>query len=142
MKYQTILVCVTFLLGMAAEEDIICTTYDYSSEICLMKLSSKTLQTLPYFWNFFFSFLISSNSWLLIVDALVYADIDEGARGIHCLKSKVAQNKKIKKTYFCFLIPRIWQILKHFAKQFHQAQTSYFWRVPAYFKSYKDIANF
>ena len=28
-----------------------------------------------------------------------------------------------------FRIPKIWQIMKHFARSFHQAQTSYFWSV-------------
>ena len=28
---------------------------------------------------------------------------------------------KMKKNYLGFLIPKIWQILKHFARQFHQA---------------------
>ena len=36
---------------------------------------------------------------------------------------------KITTWVFTFHIPKIWQILKHLARQFHQAQTSYFLRV-------------
>ena len=35
----------------------------------------------------------------------------------------------MKKKYTSFSIPKIWQILKHFTRSFHQAQPSYFWRV-------------
>ena len=40
-------------------------------------------------------------------------------------KNKVAQNEK-QKIYVGFHIPKIWQILKHFAGTFHQAYSSYF----------------
>ena len=36
---------------------------------------------------------------------------------------------KNEKNYMGFHIPKVWQILKRFAGAFHQAQTSYFWRV-------------
>ena len=36
---------------------------------------------------------------------------------------------KKEKNYMGFLIPKVWQILNHFAGAFHQAQTSYFWGV-------------
>ena len=38
-------------------------------------------------------------------------------------KNKMAQNEK---NYMGFCIPKLWQILKHFARAFRQAQTSYF----------------
>ena len=84
----------------------------HSSEIrglCLMKLSSKTLQNLPYFWNkktqiVFFVFHFSFPAMLLfyLMNALFYVDIDQGIR---CNKSKVARNEK---NYLGFLIPKIW----------------------------------
>ena len=40
---------------------------------------------------------------------------------------------KNEKNYMGFLIPKVWQILKPFAGAFHQAQTSYFWRVTCHF---------
>ena len=29
------------------------------------------------------------------------------------------------KTYLCFLISKVWKILKHFSRQFHQTKTSH-----------------
>ena len=77
----------------------------HSSEIrglCLMKLSSEMLQNLPCFWNkkpqLVFDVFISSNFGFITVDAiLVYV------------------------YYLGFLFPNIWQILKHFPRQFHRA---------------------
>ena len=36
------------------------------------------------------------------------------------------------KNYMGFRIPKVWQILKHFAGVFRWVQTSYFWRVTCY----------
>ena len=36
---------------------------------------------------------------------------------------------KNEKNYVDFHIPKIWQILKRFARRFHQAQTTHFGRV-------------
>ena len=49
---------------------------------------------------------------------------------------------KNEKNYVGFLIPKVWQILKHFVGAFHQAQTSYFWRVISYVKSFDFSINF
>ena len=54
------------------------------------------------------------------LDVLIYLDIDQG---IHCNKSKVAQNEKRKKNYLGFHIPKIWQILKYLFGAFRQTQT-------------------
>ena len=54
-------------------------------------------------------------------------------RGLCLMKwlSKAHQKFTILLKYECmgFCIPKIWQILKHFAGPFHLAWTSYFWRV-------------
>ena len=63
-----------------------------------MKLSSETLQNLPFFWNMKTQ-IVFSQFWVtgfLAVEALVYVNID---RGIHCNKSKVARNEKRKKLF-------------------------------------------
>ncbi len=49
------------------------------------------------------------------MNALDYVDIDQG---IHWGINKVARNEK---HYVSVHIPKIWQILKHFAGTFHQA---------------------
>ena len=66
-----------------------------------MKLSSKTLQNLPYFCNkktliVFVGGFHLGQLWTLTltVDTLVYIDLDQG---IHYYKSKVAQNEKQNK---------------------------------------------
>ena len=46
---------------------------------------------------------------------------------------------KNEKNYVGFFIPKIWQILKHFAMSFHQALTSYFGRVYTYMKYHSDF---
>ena len=61
-----------------------------------MKLSSKMLQILPYFWNtktqiVFFRFSFRATFFFFIVEALVSVDIDQG---IHYYNSKVARNEK------------------------------------------------
>ena len=76
-----------------------------------MQLSSETIQNLSYFWNkktqIFFSFIILSNFGFVLVDILVYINIDQD---INCYKSNVAQNEK--KNIWVFLSR---QIVKHFA---------------------------
>ena len=81
----------------------------YSSEIrglCLMKLSSEMLQNLPSFWNkniqIVFSALHFEQLWIF---------------------------NTVKNPNLLEMKKKIWQILKHFTRQFHQALTSYFWRV-------------
>ena len=50
---------------------------------------------------------------------LFYVDIDHG---IHKGKDKVSQNEKWKKQLWVFVyVYKIWQILKGFARSFHQA---------------------
>ena len=56
------------------------------------------------------------------MNALVYVDIEQGihySRG----KNKLALNEKRKNLcgFSGFHIPKIWQILKHFARLFHRA---------------------
>ena len=63
-------------------------------DLCLMKLSSKTLQILTYFWK-------------------KKPQINQGIE-----KPKVAGNITIEKLWV--LIPKIWQSLKCFARYFHQ----------------------
>ena len=61
-----------------------------------MKLSSETLQNLPYFWN-------------MKIQIVFFV-------------SEVARNEKRKKNYLgFFLIAKIWHILKYFTRQFYQA---------------------
>ena len=70
----------------------------HSSEIrnlCLMKLPSETLQNLPYFWNMKFQIVFFSFF--------------------------ISSNFGNEKNYLDFHIPKIWQILKCFARQFHPA---------------------
>ena len=80
-----------------------------------MKLPSETLQNLPYFMYkkthvVFFRFSFRATLYFYIMNALVYVDIDI---------LKVARNEK-KNKYMGFRIPNIWQILKRFARSFHQ----------------------
>ena len=79
-----------------------------------MKWPSKMLQNMPYSWNtktyvVFFCILFA-----FLINALIY-----GHRPGHSLweKNKVARNEKRKKN----LYSKKWQILKHFARSFHQA---------------------
>ena len=70
-----------------------------------MKLSSETLQILPYFWNkktqivFLVFHFEHSNFVFLTVDAMVYVDIDIDRLGHPLLKiqSYYARNEKPKK---------------------------------------------
>ena len=48
---------------------------------------------------------------------------------------------KKQKSYLGFLLPQILQIEKHFTNQFHQAQTSHFWRVTIYYAHLQDISK-
>ena len=58
---------------------------------------------------------------------------------IQCNKSKVLALNKIRKktTYLGFLIPKVWQILKHFSRHFHQALLSFDERLQIIFSSSK-----
>ena len=47
----------------------------HSSELCLMKCSSKMLQNLSYFWNTKTHVVLFS-----LMNAMVYVDIDRGIR--------------------------------------------------------------
>ena len=70
--------------------------FQYSSEIrglCLMKLSSETLQNLPYLWN------VNSQIIFFIFHFEQLFICNNGCPGlcfINCYKSKVAQNDKQK----------------------------------------------
>ena len=83
-----------------------------------MKLSSETLQNLPFFWNMktyncSFSFLVT----------LFFHYECPGLcqhRPEHPLL-KIPSCLEWKKNYLGLLIPKIWQILKRFTRQFHQA---------------------
>ena len=57
-----------------------------------MKLSSKTLQKLPYFWNMKTRVVFSFHATLFfpLMNTLAFVDIDQG---IHLGKNKVAQNE-------------------------------------------------
>ena len=73
-----------------------------------MKCSSETLQNLPYFWNTkthvdFFIFHFMLLYFFLLMNALVYVDIDHG---IHYGKNKVARNEKRKRTIWVFLFQK------------------------------------
>ena len=74
-----------------------------------MKCSCETLQNLPN--SLFFSFFIFSYFGFVTMDSLdVYIDYN---------KSKVAHDEKRKKKLFVFfLIPKLWQILKRFSGTF------------------------
>ena len=70
-----------------------------------MKWPGKTLQNLPYFiytktQNCFFHFSLRAILFLLLMNALVYVDIDQG---IHLGKNKVEQNEKCKKQFWIFI---------------------------------------
>ena len=85
-----------------------------------MKWPSETLQNLPYFWNTksqVVFFLIRATLSISLMNALVYVDIGQG---IH--QGKIKQHEMNKKNYGR-------QILKYFVRSFHQAKTTYFWRV-------------
>ena len=80
------------------------------------------LQKLTYFYCkkthvFFFRFSFCATLFFPLMNAPVYVDIDQGT---HYGKNKIAQNEKSKK-YVGFLMIKIWQILKDFARSFHQA---------------------
>ena len=71
-----------------------------------MKLSSKMLQILPYFWNtktqIVFSVYHFEQLWVFFtVDAAVCVDVDQAG---HALGKKIKQHEmKNEKTYVCFL---------------------------------------
>ena len=54
---------------------------------------------------------------------------------IECPEKKSYHKMKDQKYIRFFCIPKIWQILKHFTRSFHQAKTSYFRRVDIYYHS-------
>ena len=81
------------------------------------KALEKCFKMCHIFWNnetqiVFCLFFISSYFGFDTMDAaLVYVDLHQGN------KTKIPQNEKR------FLIPKIWQILKHFSRAFCRAQT-------------------
>ena len=91
-------------------------------------LDEMTLQNASKFATFleyenpcsFFRF--SFRATFSLTDALAYVDIDQG---IHSGETNLNEMKN-EKNYMGFHIPKIWQILKHFAMSFNQAKTSYF----------------
>ena len=102
----------------------------HSSEIsclCLMKLCSKMLQNLPYFWNkitqiacfvvFHFEQFWICNSRCPPWSMSIWARIS----GSTVKNPKLLQMKN-EKNCLDFHTPRLWQILKHFtSRQLHQA---------------------
>ena len=87
-----------------------------------MKCSSEMLQNFPYFWNTkthsFFSFFISCYFIFFPNECPGLCQHRPG----HSLGEKIKLHEmKNEKNYMGFRIPKIWQILKHFARSFHQA---------------------
>ena len=67
----------------------------------MMKLSSETLQNLPYFWNMKtpIVFFILSNFGVLTVDVLNYVDIDQGVQST-VTNPKLLKPKNKKKLFW------------------------------------------
>ena len=90
-------------------------TFTHISKIrgfSLMKCSIEMLQNLPYIWlkyknqqTSFYHFSLRAALVFLQMNSLVNVDIDQ-AIGYH--------------------IPKVWQIMKHFAATYYQAYDSYF----------------
>ena len=83
-----------------------------------MKLSSKMLQNLPYFLDMK-TLICSLFRFAFRVTLIFFYKRCPGSSTV--VNPKLFEMKNEKKTYFGFLIPKIWPILKHFARQFYQA---------------------
>ena len=67
-----------------------------------------------------FSFRVRAVLFFPLMNALVYVDIDHGIHKVKILKAKILKMNN-KKNCMGFLIHKLWQILKCFARSFHQA---------------------